>query len=172
MDSLRVIRRLHEHRFWSNRQLRDVARTLTQEQLEASFEIGQGSIMATLTHLYAAEYVWLAALEGQPDPPSPFTFQFDSLAALEQAWDELDSDWQYWLDALDVCMLDQPVVKKSTSSMAGQTVATPVIDVLIHVCTHAQYTTAQAANIFRRLGIEPPDTMLISLSRSQASGAE
>jgi uncharacterized damage-inducible protein DinB len=41
-------------------------------------------------------------------------------------------------------------------------------DVLLHVCTHAQYTTAQAVNMLRQVGVEKlPDTMLITLARQE-----
>lgn len=167
MEAITPIRRLHEHRFWSNARLREIVRDLSPDQQAEQFEIGQGSIMATMTHLYAAEFVWLAALEGEGHPPSPFTFAFTSFAALEAAWDELDARWQWFLEHLQPAMLTTMVTKRSTSSMAGRTVATPMVDVLLHVCTHAQYTTAQAANMLRHLGVDVPDTMLVTLSRQQ-----
>jgi uncharacterized damage-inducible protein DinB len=40
--------------------------------------------------------------------------------------------------------------------------------VLLHVCTHAQYTTAQVVNMLRQVGATSlPDTMLITLARKQ-----
>ena len=38
-------------------------------------------------------------------------------------------------------------------------------DVLLHVCTHAHYTSAQVVNMLRQVGLDPlPDVMLISLA--------
>ncbi|MEM6755821.1 MAG: DinB family protein [Planctomycetota bacterium] len=162
-----LIRRLHAHRQWANRRLRDAARPLDRDQLHAAFDIGPGSLLATLTHLHAAEAVWLATIQGDPNPPSPFTCRFDSLAELEPAWDQSEQDWSGWLARLTDADLDRPITK--TATLTGQTSTTPLSDVLLHVCTHAQYTTAQAVNIMRRLGVpadELPDTMLISLSRA------
>ena len=65
MDSFALIQRLHEHRQWVNRQLMDSAKQLTDEQLHRSFPMGQGSIWKSLTHLYAAEYVWLEGRQRQ-----------------------------------------------------------------------------------------------------------
>ena len=40
---------------------------------------------------------------------------------------------------------------------------------LLHVCTHAQYTTAQLVNMLRQLGVDRlPDVMLISMARQEA----
>jgi hypothetical protein len=41
--------------------------------------------------------------------------------------------------------------------------------VLLHVCTHAQYTTAQVQNMFRQTGLDKlPETMLMALARQEA----
>lgn len=169
MDAINQLRRLHEHRFWSNARLREVVRDLSPEQQSEPFEMGQGSVIATMVHLYAAEFVWLAALEGQGNPPSPFTFDFETYEKLEAAWVDLDQRWEIFLDQLEPALLSKLVIKRSTSSMAGQAVATPMCDVLLHVCTHAQYTTAQCANMLRHLGVNVPDTMLITMSREQST---
>lgn len=156
------IRRLHAHRRWVNERLRDAARGLDAGARSREFDIGQRSLLATLTHLYVAERVWLEAIEGG-EPPPPSAFAFDALDRLETAWDELEARWASRLDRLEGDDLDRIVVKRSTHSDRVQ--QTTLHDVLLHVCTHAQYTAAQAANILRRLGKTPPDTMLITMSR-------
>ena len=171
---------MHEHRIWANGVLLASARTLTDEQLRTSIPIGQGSLWATLLHLYAAEYVWLEALRGDETPLTPGDLPgelpgnqkgedaLSSLAELERAWGALDRRWNTYLSGLTEKHVEKPVKKRSTSSGRGETFETPALDVLLHVCTHAQYTTAQAVHMFRRLGVEPlPDVMLITLSRGQ-----
>lgn len=168
MDALHPIRRLHQHRDWVNRKLRDAARPLSHAKRDQSFEIGQGSLMKTLCHLHAAEAVWLLALQGQADTPSPFHFRFDSFDQLESAWDESEAGWADYLDRLTPEDLVKPVTK--TASLSGVKFSTPTLDILLHVCTHAQYTTAQAVNLLRRLGVpadQLPDAMLITMSRDE-----
>jgi uncharacterized damage-inducible protein DinB len=66
--------------------------------------------------------------------------------------------------------LDEPVYRIVSST--GQRLATQRSDVLLHVCTHAQYTAAQAVNMLRHVGVEKlPDTMLITLARQEAAKA-
>ena len=165
-DSVALIQRLHEHRVWSNRRLREAAAGLSDAQLHQPFEIGQGSLWATLIHLYGAEYVWLEALTGNAQAPLAQPDAFESPEQLYVAWDGLNQRWSRYLEALTPGQLQQPVHRRSTSSFQGRSLATPAGDVLLHVATHAQYTTAQAANILRQLGAPPPDTMMITLSRS------
>ena len=164
MDSIAVIRRLHAHRAWSNRLLCDAARQLDDEALRRDFAIGQGSLLATLNHLYAAEHVWLDAIEGR-QPQQPSHYSFARLAELESAWRRLEQRWADRLDSLNDHDLSRMVAK--SSSETGKTTATPLVDVLLHVCTHARYTTAQAVNMLRQLDVVPPQTMLITLSRAE-----
>lgn len=172
MQSVDLIRRLHAHRAWCTANLRGAAADLSDEQRRTPFDVGQGSVWATLVHLYAAEYAWLEALEGNENPPLYKQDVFASWDELDTAWAALDERWQRYLDRLTDADLAQPVRKVSTSSGAGRPHVTAASDVLLHVCTHAQYTTAQAVNMLRQLGVTPlPQTMLITLARQEAAAA-
>lgn len=177
MHATDLIRRLHEHRCWVNQQLLRVAESLSEEQLHRRFEIGQGTIWLTLAHLYAAEYVWLQALHGDEDPVAPGddpmklpgNQQGDnpiaSMGELKTRWHELDGEWSQYLNQLSLDQID-PVYK--TSSLTGKRSGTQRSDILLHVCTHAQYTTAQLMNMFRHVCVKDlPDPMLITLARQQ-----
>lgn len=178
MNSVELIRRLHQHRGWVNQKLLAVARSLSEQQLRQTFAIGQGSLWQTLLHLYAAEYLWLEALLGDEDPLTPGDLAgktpgnqqgagaIADLNELQARWSALDRRWQEYLGNLAEANLDELVIKKSSGS--GKRQSTRRSDVLLHVCTHAQYTTAQAINMLRQLGLsELPDVMLISLARSE-----
>ena len=178
--AITVIQRLHQHRAWVNENLLDATSTLTDEQLHQSFEIGQGSIWMSLVHLYAAEFVWLEALLGNDSPlvqgdlPGKIPGNqlgeggFASLVELQQKWSELQQRWERYLGDLSVESLEEPVYKIRTSSGQEQRLATRRCDVLLHVCTHAQYTTAQVINMLRHVGVDQlPETMLTSLARAE-----
>ena len=180
MDSIALIKRLHEHRAWVNGLLLDAAARLSDDALRREFPIGQGSVWQTLLHLHAAEYVWLETMLGTPDATLPGDVPgrlpgnqqgagaIGSLAELRDRWTALEGRWRDHLDALQPAMLDEPVYRVSTSSNGGQKRATSRADILLHVCTHAQYTVAQVVNMLRQLGAENlPDVMLITLARSQ-----
>jgi uncharacterized damage-inducible protein DinB len=173
-----LIQRLHQHRAWVNGNLIAAASTLTDEQLRQSFQIGQGSIWKSLLHLYAAEFVWLEALNGNENPlvqgdlPGHLPGNqlcvggITSLNELMQKWAELQKGWERYLAELSPESLDEPVYKVTSK---GERFATRRFDVLLHVCTHAQYTTAQVVNMFRQIGVETlPETMLISMARQEA----
>lgn len=176
MDSLALIRRLHQHRNWVNNALLAAAKELTAEQLQQQFEIGQGSAWRTLTHLFGAEYVWLEALQGNENPVAPGDVPgklpgnqdgedpITSLAGLCSRWKDLETRWDAYLESLSTESLSEDVYKISSSS--GKRSATQRSDILLHVCTHAQYTTAQLMNMLRHLGVKQfPDPMLITMAR-------
>lgn len=178
--AVRSISRLHEHRRWVNQALLDSAEALSDKQLHQSFSIGQGSVWRSLVHLYAAEYVWLEALLGNESPVLPGDIAgalpgnqqgeggIRSLEELKQKWNAQEQRWIDYLEQISTEMLDDLINKRSTSSGKGRVHQTRCEDILLHVCTHAQYTTAQVINMLRQIGIEPlPATMLITLARTQ-----
>lgn len=180
MNAVDLIHRLHKHRAWGNENLLAAASALSDEQLRREFQIGQGSIWKSLMHLYAAEFVWLEALLGNDDPlvqgdlPGRIPGNqmgeggLASLDELRQEWAGLQRRWDSYLADLSAQSLDEPVFKFAFST--GKRVATRRSDVLLHVCTHAQYTTAQVVNMLRQVGVDKlPETMLISLARREAN---
>lgn len=178
--SVKLILRLHEHRQWVNLALLESAQMLSDSERKQVFPIGQGSIWKSLLHLYAAEYVWLEALLGNESPVLPGDLPgelpgnqkgegaLQSFSELKQNWAELDQRWIHYLNELTDDSLEEIVSKRSTSSGKGKVHRTKCYDVLLHVCTHAHYTTAQVVNMLRHVGVKSlPDPMLISMARNQ-----
>ena len=96
-----------------------------------------------------------------------------SLDELENRWSELDRRWGAYLNSLTDVSLEEIVYKISTSSGLGKRHGTKRADVLLHLCTHAQYTTAQLVNMLRQLGASAlPDVMLISLAREESAAVQ
>jgi uncharacterized damage-inducible protein DinB len=165
---------------WVNHQLLEAVHSLIEEQLRRPMPIGQGSVWKTLTHLLAGEYVWLEALCGNDDPLMPGDLPgrlpgnqeaagaMASLDELRATWRALDGRWNDYLRTLTDNALEEIVYKVSNSSGFGKRHGTRCADVLLHVCTHAQYTTAQLVNMLRQLDFTPlPDVMLISMARHE-----
>jgi uncharacterized damage-inducible protein DinB len=179
-EPIALIKRLHQHRAWVNENLLNAALRLSEAQLRQPFPIGQGSIWKSLLHLYAGEFVWLEALLGNDDRVVPGDLPrqipgnqlgqdgFATLNELRREWARLEERWKRYLAALSPEALDEPVYKWRSAPGQAQRLATSRTDVLLHVCTHAQYTTAQAVNMLRHIGVEKlPDTMLITLARQE-----
>lgn len=181
MNAVDVLRRLHQHRSWVNGNLLAAAAGLSDDGLRAPYQIGQGSIWKSLVHLHGAEYVWLEALIGRDEAVLPGDVPgklpgnqegeggITGLGDLREKWAALDRRWAEYLASLTAEALDEIVYRKSTSSGYGQRWGTRRADVLLHVCTHAHYTAAQVVNMFRQAGVALPQTMLMSLARSESA---
>jgi uncharacterized damage-inducible protein DinB len=177
-----LIQRLHQHRAWVNENLLTAAAELNDEQLRREFPIGQGSVWKSLTHLYAAEYVWLAALEGNENAQAPGDAPgklpgnqqgADAVRTLDELrprWSALEKRWRDYLSSLNPESLDEMVHRFNVAF--NQRLSSRRSDALLHVCTHAQYTSAQVVNMLRQLGVQKlPATMLMALARQEAKGA-
>ena len=184
MSAADLVRRLHQHRRWVNCRLLAACRGLSRESLHTPLAIGQGSVWKTLTHLLAAEFVWLGALRGDEQARLPGDLDGklpgnqagpDAIASLDELidrWMVLDQAWGEYLKSLDDAILERTVYRVSTSSGAGKRWGVRASDVLLHICTHAQYTTAQLVNMLRQLGAAPlPEVMLMTMSRDEADCA-
>ncbi|MEM9368906.1 MAG: DinB family protein [Planctomycetota bacterium] len=182
MNSVTSLLRLHQHRAWVNEKLLSAAATLDEEQIRQPFAIGQGSVWNTLLHLLGAEYVWLETILGNENPRMPGDLPdaivgnqladdgIQTLERLKQVWGELDLRWSSYLEHLTEADLVKPITKVSTSSHYGERRTTALMDILLHVCTHAHYTAAQMVNMLRQLGVQDlPDPMLITLARNESS---
>jgi uncharacterized damage-inducible protein DinB len=178
MNSVDLIKRLHQHRYWVNHKLIATAEALSDEQLRQTFAIGQGSVWKTLVHLFGAEFVWCEALSGNPEGVAPGDIAgklpgnqlgerpIASVAELKEHWVAAEARWVKILAAMSEADLDAPAFRKN--SLTGQMAGTRCADVLLHLNLHAQYTTAQANNMFRQLGVAAlPDPMMISMARAE-----
>ena len=90
-----------------------------------------------------------------------------TIGELDRRWGELNARWERWLDGLSDSTLDENVTRVSTSSGAGKRFVHTKGDVAMHVSTHTHYTAAQVVNMLRQLGVELPETMLITLARRE-----
>ena len=154
--------------------------TRPEDELQKTLSIGQGTLWRSLTHMFAAEWVWLATLGGDEKPVLPGDRPdalpgnqeadggFKSLAELRSAWEELNDRWREYLNNLQDAQLDETIYK--VSSLQKTRMATRCSDILLHVCTHAHYTTAQVVNMLRQVGAPSlPDPMLITMARQDAA---
>lgn len=172
-----VLQRLNQHRIWVNDNLLAAAAALGDEQRHKVFSIGQGSVWKSLLHMYAAEWMWLEALQGNEDTLLPGDVRgklpgnqlgeggIRDFADLQAKWQALQQQWTDYLASLSPAALDEPVYKISAGDSAGTRFVSRRSDGILHICMHAHYTAAQVINILRQLGVEKlPKTMMIWLA--------
>jgi len=149
MIGLETIRECFRFNDWAWGRLLAVAAPLSGAQLDRPFAMGEGSLRATLRHLYGAERNWLVRWRGTDQPQFPHARDITALDALGRAFQALAAERDADAAALDLkrpCTFTKP---------EGHTYTFALGDVLLHVCNHGVHHRAQAVNMLRRLGVPP-----------------
>ena len=153
---------------WATFKLIDAARSLSEEQLRRDLGNSFGGVLATLTHIYAADRIWLSRLRGTPrftllDDGEEFTL--DQLAA---AWPQVNDGLAAYLDTAQVGG------DLHWTNLQGKKAHLPVWQVLLHVVNHATYHRGQITTMIRQLGGAAVSTDLIYyyVERAKAAGAD
>ena len=146
-----ILERLLKHDTWTTRQLLSRCRELTPGQLDQRFDIGQGTLRATLVHLIWNIEAWTDLMIGRPRRAKPAgeraasvdglierheaaAAEFEAFARRIAAEGRLDETW------LDV--LDNPPQPKTF----GSTIA--------HVITHSLAHRVEVLHMLQRLGLD------------------
>jgi len=155
--------RLHlEYCAWADERIFEAAKKLTSEELARDFNTSDKNVVGTLAHVFAAERIWLARLQGEPRA-SFISDEDRRIATLDEAWPELQRRWQEWAAALnDEAALDGIAYK----DLRGNSWENPVWQIVLHVVNHGTHHRGQASGFMRAMGHTPPPLDLIFFYRS------
>lgn len=147
---------------WANERMLTAAGQLTAEDLTRDFGTADKSVLGTLAHVYRAERVWLARMQGEP-----VDFQVpgdDRLEALGANWPTLSARWMAWSDALSE---DAAVRELSFKDRKGNEWSLAPWKIVLHVVNHSTHHRGQVAGFLRALGQTPPSVDSIVFARSE-----
>ena len=165
---LNWVRTLYEYNGWANQRVFDAVAVLTPEQYSRDLKNSFRSVRETLTHVVAAEWIWLERCRGVSPKALPGPEQFPNLAALRGAWHKLDGEQGAVLSELAPEQLTQPLGYVNTR---GETFAYPLWQILAHVVNHSSYHRGQITTLLRQLGAEPAATDLLLFYDEKAAAA-
>lgn len=148
-----ALRELFVHYDWARDKLMTLASELSDEQLDRRFEMGPGSLRDTLRHLYGAERIWYERWQGAQQPQFPRARTISAMSDLWQAFRDLATTRNAYLDTLGEADLQRLV---TYTNPEGETHAFPLDDLMLHVCNHGFHHRAQALNMLRHVGVKPP----------------
>jgi uncharacterized damage-inducible protein DinB len=148
-----TLRLLFEHNDFASEALLAAAGPLSDAQLDRPFEIGPGSLRATLYHLFVAEWLWLRRWHGVSPKRAEEAGVFPTVGALADAWRAHAADRSNWLASVSDADLTRDL---TYTNLRGDTYTSALGHQMIHVATHGVHHRAQAANMLRHLGVEPP----------------
>jgi uncharacterized damage-inducible protein DinB len=143
-----------DYSLWATSKLLDAASRLSPEQINRDLQVSHTSVLATLQHIYYADRVWFARLEGRQidfaDPaPGP------SLDQLKEHWPPVLSGLKAYVAAEED--LDRNLTSRRVN---GDTFTIARWKVILHVVNHATLHRGQVMAMLRQLGQVPPATDL------------
>ena len=152
-----------EYSAWASRRLLDAAKELAIEELYREMNTAHRSVLGTLVHIYQADRIWLARLEGEKTGPLQETGDETlDLSGLDACWPVLLGRFVDWTRSTSD--LHQDV---DFSDTKGRPHRTPRWQILLHVVNHASYHRGQVSAMLRQLGRIPPATDLIHFYRAR-----
>lgn len=147
------LQRLFEHMFWADRRVLDLLnRTPIARQQES---------VRLITHVLAAERVWLLRLRGEDSSVQPIWPEL-TLVELNAMHAANETGYTRLLEGLAPEDLEREVEYVNSQGTPFQT---PVLDILTHVALHGGYHRGQLARAVQGAGEEPVNTDYITFVR-------
>jgi uncharacterized damage-inducible protein DinB len=138
-----------------------VPEAVYQRDLKTSF----GSLHGTMTHLVAAEKLWLSRLVGKPESALAIRHDVPSLESLKSMWEDVAARMARFVGRLDDGALAKDLEYVSTE---GKRFTNVLQQILQHIINHSTYHRGQVAAMIRQIGLEPVNTDLITFYRHSA----
>lgn len=137
---------LATHR-WATAGVIDACSPLARDQFHHPFEMGPGSLAATITHILGSTRAWGDMLAGTPQRERLESGGERSADELRSLLDEIADEFEA---AVHAHPLDEPV----TGERGGRSYTFTRGAVMTHVTTHGMHHRAQCLNMLRQLGVE------------------
>ena len=141
------LRRQFAYDEWANREVLNAIRAAGDDNPRS---------LQLMSHILAAELVWLERLKGQPQSvpvwPQPDLAQCEAQAA------KLGGQWLEFLDLITAGDVSQSISYRNSK---GEEWTNTIVDVLTHVVMHSAYHRGQIATHMRATGQTPAYTDFI-----------
>lgn len=145
------IQTLFDYNCWANGLMFDMVARLTPEQSKKDLTTSHRSVHGTLTHILAAEWIWLMRCRGVSPKALLDPNDFADLDALKHRWAEVEQGQQALIDELTDERLGGLLAYTNTR---GERWEYRLGLILQHVFNHSTYHRGQVTAMLRQLGAE------------------
>jgi uncharacterized damage-inducible protein DinB len=142
---------LYDYNRWANGRVIDAVSKLSDEQFVQDLQSSHRSVRDTLTHILAAEWIWLERWKGVSPKALLNPADFQSLESLKDRWAEVDRDYQEFIKGVTADSLAGVIAYKNTK---GEEWSYPLWQMFQHVMNHSTYHRGQVVTMLRQLGAE------------------
>jgi uncharacterized damage-inducible protein DinB len=167
-SSMNYLQVLTRYKLWADNLFLSVVSELPASELSAPCPIFFGSLIRTLNHSFAMDYVWQSHLLGKPHGLTTRNPEHcPEMEALATAQREIDNWYVTYADSLSDSNLSE-IVK--FEFIGGGNGVMSRRDILFHVVNHTTYHRGHAADILYHLNRFPPTTDLPVFLKEQSVG--
>ncbi len=159
------VRMLFAYNSWATNRVFESLSGVPEDVYTKDMKAGHSGIHGTLTHLVAAEKLWLSRLTGKPESSMLKAQEVPSLGELKQAWEDVASRTARFVAKLEDATLPS---RFEFSGTEGKTYSQTYQQALQHLLNHSTYHRGQIAVLMRQAGIKPIGTDLIAFYRHAA----
>lgn len=160
-----TIRTLYAYNDWARDRVLSAAAALTDEQLDRPFEMGEGTLRGTLQHLRAAEQWWYVNWTVGPGEPFPEGEPGTPVAEIARQHAETATARERLLAGMSDRDLERIVTVRPRPDIERQF---PIGVSMLQLWCHGTHHRAQAVNMLRRVGAQPPAVDLVLWSRESS----
>src|SRR6476469_7294898 len=160
MDSEALVLQLR-YSAWATRRVLESVTALSTDELSRDLGSSYGGVYGTLKHIYQADSIWFDRLMGTPTSDLS---KYEPSSDLSE-WVPLLDGYVKWAEGLTPADWDRIV---SYRNVKGESLQSPVWQIVLHVVNHASYHRGQVTTLLRQIGRTPIGTDLITFYRSLA----
>jgi uncharacterized damage-inducible protein DinB len=160
--TIQELRKLFAYDAWATNRVFDALAQVPQSDLRRDLKGSHGGLFGTLTHLVAAEKIWLSRLAGKPENALMKEQEVPSLESLKKVWEDVASRMARLLTRLDDAALQNNLEYVTTE---GKRFENSQQQILQHIVNHASYHRGQITTMMRQIGARPAGTDLIDFFR-------
>ena len=153
------IQYLFEYNNWANGKILDAVSQLSPEQFLKDLHSSHRSVRDTLSHILAAEWIWLERWKGVSPNALLSPGDFPTVESLETRWAVVEGDYAEFIKGVTDGSLATVIAYTNTR---GEEYAYPLEHMLQHVMNHSSYHRGQLTTMLRQLGaqVTPVDLLV------------
>jgi len=162
--NVKEITELLDYNLWANNRLFEAAAQMPTDQYLQDVKASHGGIHGTLTHIVAAQKVWLSRWLGTPDTSLLHGKDIPSLLDLISLWEQVSSETARFVASFNEEKLQEILTITTTTGKQFQHTFQQMMQ---HLVNHSSVHRGQVLAMMRQIGIRPPKTDLITYYRQK-----
>lgn len=152
---LNDIGELYAYNRWANQRTLNASAQLKGESFVRPMGSSFSSVRDTLTHILAAEWIWIERWHGRFPTSMLDPRDFPDLTTIRHRWEAVEGDYRHFIQALTLERLQQELVYINRS---GERYSYPLWQQMTHVVNHSSYHRGQITTLLRQLAAQAVST--------------